>query len=116
MSEESTCIFCRIIDRELPADVVHETATMLAFHDIAPQAPSHILLIPKLHVTNAVELAHAEPSTMAELFTVAGELAQSEGLGGGYRLVFNTGADAFQTVFHAHLHLIGGRAMTWPPG
>jgi histidine triad (HIT) family protein len=105
------CLFCRIVAREIPATVVHETDTTLAFRDIAPQAPTHVVLVPKTHSANAVELA-ADAPLLAQLFTVAGEIAKAEGVdSSGYRLLFNTGADAGQTVFHAHLHLLGGKQM-----
>lgn len=113
---ETDCIFCRIVAGEVPATVVHETATTFAFRDLSPQAPTHVLVVPRTHVANAAELADVEPGTMADLVAAAAEVAQAEGVGAGYRLVFNTGADAGQTVFHAHLHLIGGRSLTWPPG
>jgi histidine triad (HIT) family protein len=109
------CLFCRIVGGEIPADVVAETETVLAFRDVNPQAPLHVLVIPRVHVANAAELAAADPATTAELVTVAGQVAAEAGHD-SYRLVFNTGADAGQTVFHAHLHLLAGRAMTWPPG
>ena len=96
--------------------VVHETATTLAFRDINPQAPTHVLVVPKDHHPNAAALAGASPEVMADLIGAAAAVAESEGLGEGYRLVLNTGAKAGQTVFHVHLHLLGGRSMQWPPG
>ena len=110
------CLFCKIVTGDVPADVVHATDTTVAFRDIDPQAPTHVLVIPRSHHENASELAHWEPATMADVFTTAREVAEKEGLEGGYRMVFNTGAEAGQTVFHAHLHVLGGRSMTWPPG
>lgn len=110
------CLFCRIVAGEIGSEVVHETETTYAFRDISPQAPTHVLVIPRAHFVNAAELAAAEPGTMADLVNVADEVARTEGLGGDYRLVFNTGAGAGQTVFHTHLHVLGGRSMTWPPG
>ncbi|MBZ5735856.1 HIT domain-containing protein [Nocardioides sp. TRM66260-LWL] len=109
------CLFCRILAGEIPAEVVHETEHVLAFRDIAPQAPTHVLVIPRGHHENAAALAAAEPLVAAELLTAAAEIARLEGLA-GYRLAFNTGAEAGQTVFHAHLHVLGGRDLTWPPG
>lgn len=109
------CLFCKIIAGEIPADKVLENEKLLAFNDINPQAPVHILVIPKSHYENAAELADAQPDTLSELFKAAKELAVAHNLA-GYRTVFNTGAAAGQTVFHAHLHLIGGRALQWPPG
>lgn len=119
MSAEVTdpeCVFCRIVAGEIPAEVVHESATTFAFRDLTPQAPTHVLVIPRSHYPNAAALADGEPATAAHLFDAAREIAVSEGLESGYRLVFNTGADAHQTVFHAHMHVLGGRAMEWPPG
>lgn len=108
----SDCLFCRIVARELPATVVHETDTTLAFRDIAPQAPTHVVLVPKVHAPDAVALAAAAPGVLDDLFLAAGEVAKSEGVAdGGYRLLFNTGQDAGQTVFHAHLHVLGGRRL-----
>jgi len=113
---DPTCLFCRIVAGEIPAEVVYDDDAVLGFRDIGPQAPTHVLLIPKSHYATAAELAAGEPETMAALVLAARSLAEAEGLETGYRLVFNTGADAGQTVFHAHLHLLGGREMTWPPG
>ncbi len=110
------CLFCKIVAGDVDADVVHESETTLAFRDLNPQAPTHVLVIPRSHYPNAASLAAAEPETPAHLFDAAGTIAENEGLGEGYRLVFNTGAQAHQTVFHAHMHLLGGRSMTWPPG
>jgi histidine triad (HIT) family protein len=110
------CLFCKIVAGEIDADVVHESASTLAFRDLDPQAPTHVLVIPRSHYPNAVALAAGEPETAAALFDAAGAVAEQEGLGEGYRMVFNTGAAAHQTVFHAHLHVLGGRSMTWPPG
>jgi histidine triad (HIT) family protein len=118
MSErrDATCLFCKVVAGEVPAELVHETDTTVAFRDIQPQAPSHVLVIPRNHHRTAAALAHDEPETAAELLRVAGAVAEQEGLTDGYRLVFNTEAGAGQVVFHTHLHVIGGRRMTWPPG
>jgi histidine triad (HIT) family protein len=119
MSEGRTdadCLFCKIVAGKIPADVVHESETTLAFRDLQPQAPTHVLVIPRSHYANAAELAAGEPATSAHLFDAARAVAEQEGLEDGYRLVLNTGAAAHQTVFHAHLHVLGGRTMTWPPG
>ena len=110
------CLFCKIVAGDIPADVVHETETTVAFRDIEPQAPTHVLVIPRSHHANAADLARDDPSVAVDLLDAAGAVAEKEGLGEGYRLVFNTGAQAHQTVFHVHLHVLGGRAMTWPPG
>jgi histidine triad (HIT) family protein len=112
----SDCLFCRIVEGEIPADVVHRTETTLAFRDLEPQAPTHVLVIPRSHHANAAELAQAEPSVLVDVFTSAKAVADQEGLDEGYRLVLNTGPQAHQTVFHAHLHVLGGRSMGWPPG
>jgi histidine triad (HIT) family protein len=110
------CLFCKIIAGEVPADVVHETDTTLAFRDIDPQAPTHVLVIPRSHQPDIGTLASAEPDVAVDLLNAAAAVAKQEGLDEGYRLVFNTGAQALQTVFHAHVHVIGGRKMGWPPG
>lgn len=111
------CLFCRIVAGEIPSTVVHETGDLLAFRDVNPQAPIHVLVIPKEHHENAGALASADPDLAGRLLGTAAEIAKSEGIdAGGYRLVFNTGKDGQQTVSHVHCHVIGGRAMTWPPG
>src|SRR5688500_7763670 len=110
------CLFCKIVAGDIPADVVHSTDTTVAFRDIEPQAPTHVLVIPRSHHANAAELAEAEPQVALDLFSAAATVAEQDGLGEGYRLVFNTGPAAHQTVFHAHLHVLGGRSMGWPPG
>lgn len=116
MTAEPDCLFCKIVSGEIDADVVHESASTLAFRDLDPQAPTHVLVIPRSHYPNAASLAAGEPDTAADLLNAAGAIAAQEGLEEGYRLVFNTGAQAHQSVFHVHLHLLGGRTMTWPPG
>lgn len=116
MATDPDCLFCKIVAGDIPATVVHETDTTLAFRDLEPQAPTHILVVPRSHFPNAAQLGAGEPDTAAHLFDTAGEIAAKEGLDNGYRLVFNTGPDAHQTVFHVHMHLLGGRAMGWPPG
>jgi len=112
----SDCLFCKIVAREVPADIVHETATTLAFRDTQPQAPTHVLVIPKEHQPDVVALSVSSPAGLVDLFEAVGAVATQEGLEAGYRSVFNTGALAQQSVFHAHVHVLGGRAMTWPPG
>lgn len=109
------CLFCRIIRHEIPANVVVETEDCLAFRDINPQAPVHVLVVPKRHVGSLNEAEDAQ--FVGRLALVAAQIAKREGIAvGGYRTVINTNADAGQTVFHLHLHLLGGRAMSWPPG
>jgi histidine triad (HIT) family protein len=111
------CVFCRIVAGELPAVEVMESQRTLAFRDINPQAPVHVLVIPKAHYADAAALAQAGGGLLAEVIGQAHQVAVAEGISAsGYRLVFNTGSQAGQTVAHAHAHLLGGRAMTWPPG
>ena len=109
------CLFCRIVAGEVPATVVAETDRTLAFRDVQPQAPTHVLVVPRDHYANAAELAAADPEVSAELVTTAAAVATAEGYD-EYRLVYNTGPSAGQSVFHTHLHLLAGRSMTWPPG
>jgi histidine triad (HIT) family protein len=109
------CLFCAIVAGDIPASKVKENDHVLAFNDINPQAPTHILIIPKVHYENVGELARADEKVLRELFAMANEIAEEKTLN-GYRTVFNTGEDGGQTVFHAHLHLLGGRALHWPPG
>ncbi len=107
----SDCLFCRIVAGEIPATLVAESERTLAFRDIAPQAPTHVLVVPKDHYPDVAALV-AHPALLAEMIEQAHAVAASEGLAErGYRLVFNTGADAGQTVFHAHGHVLGGRAL-----
>ena len=115
MALDSNCIFCKIIEGEIPADIVLRNENVVAFDDLNPQAPTHVLLIPTLHTENAVGIARNSATMTADLFLAADQIAKERGLN-GYRTVFNTGEAAGQSVFHAHLHLLGGRAMTWPPG
>ncbi|MDN5894136.1 MAG: histidine triad nucleotide-binding protein [Nocardioides sp.] len=110
------CIFCKIVAGELPAEIIHATELCVAFRDLEPQAPTHVLVIPRSHYENAAELSHWEPAALTDLIATAQAVAETEELGEGYRMVFNTGAAAQQSVFHAHLHVLGGRTMTWPPG
>jgi histidine triad (HIT) family protein len=109
------CIFCKIIEGEIPADIVLRNENVVAFNDLNPQAPTHVLLIPTLHTENAAGIARNSATMTADLFLAADQIAKERGLE-GYRTVFNTGETAGQSVFHAHLHLLGGRAMAWPPG
>lgn len=108
----SDCLFCKIAAGEIPADLVHETDSVLAFRDIAPRAEVHALVIPKSHQDTLGQLAEDDPGLLAELFTVAREVARSEGIeDGGYRVVSNVGADAGQEVFHVHVHVLGGQRL-----
>ena len=115
MPSDPDCLFCRIVAGDIPADVVAQNGEAVAFRDVNPQAPTHVLVVPRSHHADAAALADAEPDTVAALVRLARDVARDDGLD-DYRLVFNTGAGAGQTVFHTHLHLLGGRAMTWPPG
>ncbi|GAA0929272.1 histidine triad nucleotide-binding protein [Nonomuraea longicatena] len=113
----SDCLFCKIVAKEIPATVVHETARTLAFRDVNPQAPTHVLVVPKGHYADAAELAQADDGLADDVLKAAHAVAVQEGVAEtGYRVVFNTGAGAGQTVFHVHAHVLGGRTMTWPPG
>ncbi|GAB3995457.1 HIT domain-containing protein [Nocardioides marmoraquaticus] len=111
----SDCLFCSIVAGDIPAEVVHRTETTVAFRDVNPQAPTHVLVVPVAHHRDAAALAQADPAGVAALVGAASEVAEVEGLQ-GYRLVLNTGAAAGQTVFHVHLHVLGGRELSWPPG
>jgi histidine triad (HIT) family protein len=114
---DSNCLFCKIVAGEIPADVVRESDRLLAFRDVNPQAPTHILLIPKDHLESVAELSEDHADTLADIMQAATQLAGAEGIAeSGWRLVTNVGADGGQTVFHLHFHLLGGRQMTWPPG
>lgn len=109
-------IFAKIIRREIPADIVYEDELCLAFRDINPQAPVHVLLIPKDTHARLVDVPQAELPLLGHLLTKAAEIARKEGCGEAFRLVINNGAEAGQTVFHLHLHILGGRPFRWPPG
>ena len=115
MALDPTCIFCKIIEGEIPADIVLRNENVVAFNDLNPQAPTHVLVIPTLHTENAAGVAALSPTIMAAIFSAADQIAGDRGLD-GYRTVFNTGESAGQSVFHAHLHLLGGRGLAWPPG
>ncbi len=110
------CLFCKILSGEIPSDIVTETEHTIAFRDINPQAPTHVLVIPRIHQPDIGSLAAAAPEVAAALLTDARSVARLEGAGDNYRLVFNTGAQAQQTVFHCHAHVLAGREFTWPPG
>jgi histidine triad (HIT) family protein len=111
------CLFCKIVAGEVPATVVERTERLLAFRDIDPKAPSHVLVVPVDHYRDAGEAARADPALIGELVATAARIAGAEGAEAeGYRMVFNTGAGAGQSVFHTHLHLLGGRSFSWPPG
>jgi histidine triad (HIT) family protein len=114
---DTDCLFCRIADGDIPAEVIRSDPDVVAFRDIHPQAPTHVLIIPRKHISSVRELTSEDAHLMGKLFLMAQEIGEDEGIaGGGYRLVVNAGAGAGQTVFHIHLHLLGGRPMGWPPG
>jgi histidine triad (HIT) family protein len=111
------CLFCKIIRREVPAKIVYEDDEVVAFEDIKPEAPTHVLVIPRRHIESLNALEPGDDSTVGAVVRRAAAIAKDRGIAaGGFRTVFNTNRDAGQTVFHIHLHLIGGRRMTWPPG
>jgi histidine triad (HIT) family protein len=110
----SHCIFCKIIDRQIPSNIVVEDGETIAIRDVNPQAPVHILILPKKHIANLNEASEA--NLLASLMQKVREIAASENLKKGYRVVVNTGADGGQTVEHLHIHLLGGRVLKWPPG
>jgi histidine triad (HIT) family protein len=119
MTTVEGCLFCGIVAGEIPAELVYEDGDVVAFRDISPQAPTHVLVVPREHIENAgaLEASHAE--TLAAMLLAARAVADREGIGGedrGYRLVFNVGPDAQNSVPHLHLHVVGGRPLTWPPG
>jgi histidine triad (HIT) family protein len=113
----SSCPFCRIVAGDAAAEILHVTETVLAFRDLRPKAPTHILLIPKEHVAQMSDLGEGHAGMLAEIFEAAAHLAKTEGIDrSGWRLVANEGPDSGQSVFHLHFHLLGGRPMAWPPG
>ncbi len=113
----SACLFCRIVAGEVPAQKVHEDDRVLAFRDISPKAPTHVLVIPRRHVGSLDELSAVDGDLVGHLFLTAAGVARQAGLDAtGYRAVVNTGVDGGQTVHHLHVHVLGGRPLTWPPG
>jgi len=110
------CLFCKIIERQIPASIVYEDDRVLAFNDINPQAPTHVLVVPKRHIASLDELSQGDDEIVGEVVRRAAAIAKERGITAGYRTVFNTNRDAGQTVFHIHLHLLGGRSLHWPPG
>jgi histidine triad (HIT) family protein len=116
-ASSADCLFCRIAAGSIPAEILHDDDLVVAFRDIAPRAPTHILLIPRRHIASAAALTEADGPLLGRIFGVAADLARSEGIAdGGYRLVSNVGRWGGQTVDHLHVHLMGGRAFDWPPG
>ena len=113
----SDCLFCQIISRDIQASIVYEDERILAFNDINPQAPTHVLVVPKRHIATLNDLSAGDDQIIGELVRRAAAIAKAKGISaGGFRTVFNTNREAGQTVFHIHLHLLGGRSMHWPPG
>ena len=115
MALDPNCIFCKIIEGEIPAEIVYRDENVVAFNDLNPQAPTHVLLVPTLHVENAAAMAESSAVISAALLKAAKQISADRQLP-GYRTVFNTGEAVGQSVFHAHTHLLGGRDFTWPPG
>lgn len=112
-----SCLFCQIVEKKVPAKVAFEDDQLMAFHDIRPQAPVHVLVIPRKHITSLMDLTAGDDALVGGMVRRARELAREMGLGErGFRLVFNAGDDAGYSVYHIHLHLLGGRALGWPPG
>jgi histidine triad (HIT) family protein len=112
-----SCLFCKIVAREIPASIVYEDDRILAFNDINPQASTHVLVVPKQHIATLNDLSPENDAIVGEVVRRAAAIAKERGIdAGGFRTVFNTNRDAGQTVFHIHLHLIGGRSFAWPPG
>lgn len=111
------CIFCKIVSGDIPADIVYQNDHVVAFRDLDPQAPTHILVIPRRHIARLNDLQESDADTIGQLVLAAAEIARQEGIAeDGYRTVLNCNDDGGQTVFHIHLHLLGGRRMGWPPG
>jgi histidine triad (HIT) family protein len=114
---DPNCLFCRIVRGEVPADIVHQDDLIVAFRDINPKAPTHILLIPREHIVSASDLSANDAEMLGRLFAIAADMAREAGIADrGFRLVTNSGPAAGQSVDHFHFHLLGGRSMSWPPG
>ena len=116
MSAVQDCLFCKISAGVIPTDVVLESDSAIAFRDIDPKAPTHVLVIPKKHFADVTDLMTNDPDLVSELLTLATKVAKQEGLASGYRIVTNNGEDAGQSVAHVHFHVLGGRSLSWPPG
>jgi histidine triad (HIT) family protein len=115
-SSHSDCLFCKIIAGEIPAKIAYQDDRSFAFYDISPQAPKHVLVLPRQHIGALAEISKDDCNLAGHLLHVAAQVAKQEGLHGGFRVVINNGDDGGQTVGHLHLHVLGGRAMHWPPG
>jgi histidine triad (HIT) family protein len=117
MEPMANCLFCKIVNREIPASLVYEDDHLIAFNDINPQAPTHVLVVPKRHIATLNDLQSGDDALLGEVVRRAAAIADSLGIAAdGYRTLFNTNRGAGQTVFHIHLHLLGGRTFSWPPG
>jgi len=113
----SECLFCGIIEGKIKGDIVYQDESVVAFNDIGPKAPVHILIVPRKHIATVMDIAPTDGQLIGDIFRVAAQLAKERGIAeGGFRVVVNCGADAGQTVFHLHYHLLGGRHLGWPPG
>jgi histidine triad (HIT) family protein len=112
----SACVFCRIVRGEAPARIVYQDEDVTAFQDLRPRAPTHILIVPNRHITGVAAAEPEDSELLGKLFVIARQLAEQEGIVNGYRLVANNGPRAGQSVFHLHVHLLGGRPLGWPPG
>lgn len=116
MSEQD-CLFCKVLNGDIPADIIYESDSAIAFRDINPQAPTHVLVIPRKHVATINDLDEENQGIVGSLYLAAKDIARAEGLSDeGYRVVMNCNEGAGQSVFHIHLHVLGGRALSWPPG
>jgi len=115
--DHSNCLFCKILSGDIPADIVYESETVIAFRDINPQAPTHLLIIPRKHIATINDIVEEDEALVGSLYSAARQIAAAEGIAeDGFRAVMNCNEGAGQTVFHIHLHLLGGRPLTWPPG
>jgi len=115
--DHSNCLFCKILSGDIPADIVYESETAIAFRDINPQAPTHLVIIPRKHIATINDIVEEDEVIVGSLYSAAREIAAAQGIAeDGFRTVMNCNEGAGQTVFHIHLHLLGGRPLTWPPG
>lgn len=110
------CLFCKIINGDIPSDKLYEDDDVFAFRDINPQAPVHFLVIPKKHICDPAEVSEEDEKMIGKMMRIGADIAKQEGIGDAFRVVFNNGAGAGQTVFHIHMHILGGRSLNWPPG
>ncbi len=110
------CLFCKIINGDIPSDKLYEDDDVYAFRDISPQAPIHFLVIPKRHISGPSDVSEEDEKVIGKMMRIGADIASQEGVGDAFRMVFNNGAGAGQTVFHIHMHILGGRSLNWPPG